>query len=775
MNHNRDDQNANDIWPPELLDLLSELAAASATAVDAGEVVSLAVDRLKRIFETEFAALWLLSPDGRSLHVFDEMQHGDILLFEPGGRADAVVQPTLDRSGHFSAAAESADLLQYVVETAMPLRVDDAAGAAQQFARMKNVRSALAVPLKSRGKTIGVLEIQSQRANAFLPRDEKFLRVVSSQLAGLIVNDYLHDLTHRRTRNLDLIHQVIREVAGLTDISEIAQVAAELTAKRFGFELAMVILISEDGEHLELEGAGGSGSAVITRGMRTPLDLGVVGAVCQDGISRLVNDTSREPLYVPIPGWRGGSEICVPLRDGKSVFGALVVERSGTGAFTGNDLTMLESLAGILSSVIINARSYQQLSIHLRHLQAVRETALDISADLDLDTLLKRVTSRARELVGAKGAELGLVNEQNRTVEIQVSETPWENYLTDLVIPFNHGIAGIMAVHGETLVVDDYRQWPNALRLSNPPPFTAVAGVPLKYKGQVIGTLTISHDEPGRGFDPRDIRMLELLAPQIAVSVRNARLYQELQTLMRAERLAKDRLVRSARLAAVGELAAGVAHELNNPLTTVAGFVELVLDDLPPESRHRPDLELVLKESRRAKDVVRRLLDFSRPGEGFRVRADVNVLVEDVIALLRHLLHTSGIDLKTDLQPDLPWLQVDQDQIKQVLLNLIHNAIQAMPRGGQLYLKTSVRRQNGQPGAAIRIQDTGSGIAPQHIERLFEPFFTTRPPGQGTGLGLSVSYGIITDHGGTIDVKSTLGEGSVFTIWLPIRSNRIVI
>jgi sigma-B regulation protein RsbU (phosphoserine phosphatase) len=202
---------------------------------------------------------------------------------------------------------------------------------------------------------------------------------------------------------------------------------------------------------------------------------------------------------------------------------------------------MLESLAGILSSVMINARSYQQLNVHLRHLRAVSETALDISADLDLDTLLNRVTSRARELVGAKGAELGLVNEEKRTVEIKVSEIPWDDYLTELVIPFNQGIAGTMAVSGETLVVDDYRQWPNALRLGNPPPFTAVAGVPLKYKGQVIGTLTISHDEPDRGFDPRDIHLLELLAPQIAVSVRNARLYQELQTLMEAERLAKEK------------------------------------------------------------------------------------------------------------------------------------------------------------------------------------------------------------------------------------------
>jgi signal transduction histidine kinase len=373
--------------------------------------------------------------------------------------------------------------------------------------------------------------------------------------------------------------------------------------------------------------------------------------------------------------------------------------------------------------------------------------------------------------VGAKGAELGLVNEEKQIVEIQVSKNPWEGYSKGLTLSFNQGVAGHMAVEGKTLVVDNYNSWAGRLDLDKPAPFEAVAGVPLKYKGKVIGTLTISHDEPGRGFDPEDIRLLELLAPQVAVSVRNACLYQELQSLMEAERLAKDRLIRSARLAVVGELAAGVAHELNNPLTTVTGFVELILDDIPSDSPNRPDLELVLKESLRAREVVRRLLDFSRPGEGFRIRADINDLVWDVVALIRHLTHTNGIELKINTYDDLPWIHVDRDQIKQVLLNLVHNAIQAMPRGGVLSLQTVPEVRNGASGVIILVQDTGPGIDPKYIDRLFEPFFTTRPIGQGTGLGLSVSYGIVTDHGGMIDVHSEPNVGSIFTIWLPLESS----
>lgn len=734
----------------EKLAMLNELASAASVGMDADEVAAGIVQRLKRIFNTDLVSILWLSADGKTLYEF----------------GDSYPSPTP------IVISVDSSLSGYVAETGLPIRVDDVRDAPRYLELIPGVKSELSVPLKYRGNVIGVLDLESKAPGAFSLRDEQLLVVMASQLAGMIENVRLNDETRARARNLELIHQVVQAVVGLMDITQIAQTAAELMAERFEFELALINLVSEDGEYLVIEGVGGNVSPKIERGLQKPIHVGIAGKVCQDGNSRFVNDTSLDVDYISLPGWQGGSEMCVALRDGPFVFGVVAVERSQKEGFTPNDLLALEALAGVLSSVMINARNYQVLQVNLRRLQAVRETALDISADLDLDTLLERVTLRARELVGAKGAELGLVNEENQTVEIKVSEIPWEKYSKGLVLSFNQGVAGHMAVEGKTIVVDDYATWAGRLQLESTAPFTAVAGVPLKYKGKVIGTLTISHDEPNRGFNSEDIRLLELLAPQMAVSVRNARLYQELQTMMEAERLAKDRLVRSARLAAVGELAAGVAHELNNPLTTVAGFVELVLDDLPDESPHRPDLELVLKESRRAREVVRRLLDFSRPGEGFRVKADANELIRDVVALINHLARTNGIELKLVLADELPWIQVDRDQIKQVLLNLIHNAIQAMPRGGTLTLRSRAEDRNGVNGVLIQVQDTGQGISSEYMDRLFEPFFTTRPPGKGTGLGLSVSYGIITDHDGFIDVESKLGNGSVFAFWLPVLSNR---
>jgi two-component system NtrC family sensor kinase len=242
----------------------------------------------------------------------------------------------------------------------------------------------------------------------------------------------------------------------------------------------------------------------------------------------------------------------------------------------------------------------------------------------------------------------------------------------------------------------------------------------------------------------------------------------ELKARMEAQQDAEHRLIQAAKLAAVGEMAAGIAHELNNPLTTVTGFSELVLDEMPAGSSSRQELEMILREARRASDVVRRLLDFSRQGERMRSRSDLNEVVDDVIALTSHLIRTNGVHLTLDLKRDLPWVSIDSNQMKQVLLNLIHNALQAMPSGGILTVSTAACKRDERDWVTMSVKDTGVGITTKDRDRIFEPFFTTKGNVGGTGLGLSVTYGIVTDHGGTIQVDTTPGKGSTFVVWLPL-------
>lgn len=287
----------------------------------------------------------------------------------------------------------------------------------------------------------------------------------------------------------------------------------------------------------------------------------------------------------------------------------------------------------------------------------------------------------------------------------------------------------------------------------------------------------------GGPYAKSDLLMLELVAAMLAGVIANAGQYrslqdtvtalqetqQELQARINAQKEAEARLVQAAKLAAVGEMSAGVAHELNNPLTTVVGFTELVMDEMPDDMPQKKDLDMVLREARRARTVVRRLLDFARQSETSRASADLNELVSDVVALMRHLLHTSGVDLRLDLQDGLPWTVMDRNQIKQVILNLMHNALNATPKGeGEITIVTRQRVLYERPWLTLSVQDNGIGIPADHIEHIFEPFFTTRSGAGGTGLGLSVTYGIITDHGGRIEVESQMQVGSVFTVWLPL-------
>jgi signal transduction histidine kinase len=244
---------------------------------------------------------------------------------------------------------------------------------------------------------------------------------------------------------------------------------------------------------------------------------------------------------------------------------------------------------------------------------------------------------------------------------------------------------------------------------------------------------------------------------------------QELRARIAAQREAESRLVQAAKLAAVGEMAAGVAHELNNPLTSVVGFTELSLDALPSDSQMRADLELVLREAIRARSVVRRLLDFARQREVMRVRADINEIVDDVVTLTKHLLLTSSVELRLQLSPELPWVLIDRNQIKQVVINLVNNALYAMPQGGVLSIQTQTVARHGVSYLALVVRDNGIGIHPENLGRIFEPFFTTRGDKGGTGLGLSVTYGIVTEHGGVIEVESQFNAGSAFTVLFPLE------
>ena len=231
----------------------------------------------------------------------------------------------------------------------------------------------------------------------------------------------------------------------------------------------------------------------------------------------------------------------------------------------------------------------------------------------------------------------------------------------------------------------------------------------------------------------------------------------------------EQQLLQAEKLASLGQLSAGVAHEINNPLGLILGYTQLILDGKSNLHQQQEDLRTIEKHTRNCKRIVEALMNFARRTETKRAAIDINRSVREVLTLMRHQLELEGLQIETSLDENLPPVQGDSEKLKQVFMNLILNAKQAITGPGKITVSSSYL--GPEQKVMIQIHDTGGGIEPEFINKVFDPFFTTKPIGQGTGLGLSLSYGIVKEHGGDLLVKSDPGKGSTFSIVLPPGSS----
>ena len=287
----------------------------------------------------------------------------------------------------------------------------------------------------------------------------------------------------------------------------------------------------------------------------------------------------------------------------------------------------------------------------------------------------------------------------------------------------------------------------------------------LEYGGKVYGLLSVSVPLE-LATDAEELGLFREVAGDIAFALYDIeREEQHKQAVAERQELEK-RVQLTDKLASIGEMASGIAHEINNPLTSVVGFSELLLEKELPEDL-REDVEIIHDGSKRVTDIVKRLLTFARQHKPERTYTDINEIIESTLTLRKYALETGNIEVNARLDAGLPWTMADRGQLQQVFMNIIVNAETEMKQArgrGKLIVKTE------QIGNTIRISfaDDGPGIAKENIGKVFDPFFTTKEVGEGTGLGLSLSHGIIAEHKGVLYVKSRPGKGATFFIELPI-------
>jgi two-component system NtrC family sensor kinase len=412
-------------------------------------------------------------------------------------------------------------------------------------------------------------------------------------------------------------------------------------------------------------------------------------------------------------------------------------------------------------------RSEQALRRRNQELAALVEINRMVTSSLDLDEVLEATIRGIREILRVEAGSLVLVDEETERLVFRTTFSPERGWIGGRTIQPGEGIVGYVVRTGEPQLVNDVERDPHfSAEVDEEADIIAhaILCAPLTIRERVIGAIEVINKLEGE-FTDEDLELLQAMAASVAAAVENANLYGELADFAKEVERSQAQLVQAEKMAAIGRLAASIAHEINNPLQAIHNSLHLSLHQGLGEEKRLQYLNLAQGEVQRLIEIVQRMLDFYRPSRGGAAPADANSIVENVLALAQKRLQHGDVRVHPHLSPDLPAVSVVADQITQVFLNVIINAIEAMPSGGGLHLETLLAE--GGEWVLVRFRDTGVGMSPEQIANLFEPFYTTKS--DGTGLGLAISYGIVERHGGTIEVSSQPGQGTTFVVKLPVR------
>lgn len=416
-------------------------------------------------------------------------------------------------------------------------------------------------------------------------------------------------------------------------------------------------------------------------------------------------------------------------------------------------------------------------------LAALVEAGMTLAAERSLESVLERIAEVACRLLGARYGALGVLDEKGGLGQFITAGIDEEGKARIGPLPVGKGILGVLVREAKPLRLRDLAQDPRAHGFPpNHPPMRSFLGVPIISKGRVFGNLYLTEKQGAEEFSKEDEKLAVTLAAQAAIAIENASLYEELRRSYDELKQSQHLLVRQEKLASLGRLAAGLAHELNNPLSSVAGFAEALqrraggegVADQPGATELQEYLTMIQAEVSRAAAIVRRLLDFARQREPAFGPIDLQGVVAEAVSFVERQASLANQRITVAPFPEAYEVLGDPQMLQQVFLNLLTNALDAIEGDGEIRIaarrqEEAVGRGLGRASVAVVVSDNGSGISPEDLARVFDPFFTTKEVGKGTGLGLAICQSIVEQHGGTIEVQSEgLGKGTVVTVRLPL-------
>lgn len=563
-------------------------------------------------------------------------------------------------------------------------------------------------------------------------------------------------------KEINALLEISKAIASGLYLGDVLRLIVTITAKVMDSKICSLWILDEKDQKLKLK-ATQSISEEYLKERSLRLGEGVVGQVALHNRPMAIMDVLKEPLYKEKELARKEglvSMLSVPMCVKDRVIGVINCYTSYPRAFSKAEEEMLMAIANQAAICIENS---------------------GLTSTLDVNEILKLLLEGVIKNTGFDRARLYMVNEKKGVLECKMAVGIDEELVKGIELPIDPGdsIVARAIVERKPFVI------PDAQKDSRVNPFLkeklklhSLVVIPILAKEKPLGVIAADHVEPGKTIPQEALEAMMTFSQQAGLAIHNTSIVEELKILSqemeeKIKRTMEDlnrveaQLLRQEKLAALGQLAAGIAHEIRNPLTSINILIQSMREKLPIENAFQEDLKVIEEEIGRINEIVEQFLRFAKPSPPLFEKTEVFPILEETLQLLRPQIEKSRISVKKEFYP-LPPMTIDKEQIKQVILNILLNAIQAMPEGGYLILGGRVSEDGD--GVKLWIKDSGVGIPSEVMNKLFDPFFSTKE--SGMGLGLSIAHRIIDSHHGKIEVESTPGKGTLFTLFLPFSHGR---
>jgi GAF domain-containing protein len=778
-----------------------------------------------------------------------DSQYSQVLLWDETTqqlRYGAALGPEAERV-RVQVFAEGRGVNAAVARTREAVLLDDYQASPYALPDFPDVVATITTPVLFSDRLLGILHSHTtQPGKRFTAADLRLLRMLATQAAIAIENARLFEEAQVRSARFRALSELSRKVTASLDSQQVFDYAVRAAVDLLDLALARLWGWQEATGLLHVSASAGDPDLLPPARETFAPGEGVTGAVFQTSEVAILDDAGNDPRYRE-HAWahaRGVRNVAVvPVRLGERAVGVLSVARRTGRPFRADDLELLTSFAQHVAIAVENARLFREKErlaveelLRLRKLAILSEIGAAMQGTMQVDALLRIVLSgvtyggglgfnRAmlllvddarRLLVGrlgvgpASGEEAaaiwGALTAQHRPLAELIAEraklgddrdpSPFDRLTRSLRIPL-HDSESLLArsvrearsfrainARGES---SGRPVWERQLDVDE------FACAPLMAKGKVIGVLVVDNKFNAKPITDEDLEFLSAFATQAGLAVENARVYSSLEDANREIQRSHHRLLHQERLAALGEMAAHVVHEIRNPLVAIGGFARRLAQRLAGREPEGQYAQIIAREADRLERIARDVRGLSRELRLSLAETDLHAVIQECLVLFAERIALQRVAVRTDLAEGFPVLRLDSVQMKQTVLNLLINALEAMPSGGALTLATRVveavqghptgRQEDSGHGsqdgglavvppptrwATLSVGDTGGGIPTEILGEVFNPFFTTKEV--GTGLGLTLVRRITRAHGGRVEVDNRPGDGVTFCLWLPVEA-----